>query len=249
MTRVFWEKIMKIKIRRFNQNGNEKFYEFVVNAKRKFKKDGQKKFLPANNLIKDDLLTEEIKGVLEIDTSKIFLNAFEYANYISEKLGSIDIKKYRWDEGLFNWISAALFPNFFPGVRGGADEKRIILSSLTKSKWRRHFARTFWEIFYVYKEKSLCVLYKETNNYSDELETISKSPIMFSSKGVVEAYADLFFKKTSNVEGKQKYKRGEQADFRSFIDELFQLEINLDIYRMTKDQIIKSLDQKFRDRI
>ena len=241
--------MMKLKIKRFNKNGNIEFFKFVQIAKKKFKKDKQLKFSPANNIINDNALCEDIGGSLEIDTSKKFVNAYEYAKYISEKLDAIDLAKYRWDDGLFNWICAALFPNFFPGVKGGVDEKRVFLSYLSKGKWRRHSARTLWEIYHVYKEKSLCVLYKQTNNYSDELETISKSPIMFSSKGVVEAYADLFFSKTSEDQGKQKYSRGEPADFRSFIDELFQLEINLDIYRMSKDQIIKSLDQKFQERL
>ena len=140
------------------------------------------------------------------------------------------------------------FPNFFPGVRSGVDEKRVYLSEV-KSKWRRHFSRTLWEIFYVYGDLGLCLLYKETNNFSDELETISKSPIMFSSKGIVEAYSDLYFKKKSENSGLQTYKRGEIGDFRNFIDELYQLEINLDIFRMSKNQILNKMNEKFIVRI
>lgn len=237
---------MKIKIKRFNEAGNIEFNKFVKESKKKFKKNGQKKFSPAIQLIQDKKLCEDIDGVLEIDTTKTFFNAFEYSKYISEKLNRIDIKKYRWDDGLFNWICASLFHNFFPGVRGGVDELRVFLSGTSKSKWRRNFARTFWEIYHEYKEIGLCLLYKETNNFSDELETVSKSPIMFSNKSIVEAYSDLFFKKTGSNKGEQKYKRGQVGDFRNFIDELLQLDINLDLYRMSKDQIINNLDKKFR---
>ena len=67
---------------------------------------------------------------------------------------------------------------------------------------------------------------------------------MFSSKGVVQAYSELYFKKSS-TSGEQAYKRGEVGDFRDFIEELYQIELNLDIYRMSKDQIINKLNDKF----
>ena len=235
---------MKLKIRSFNDEGNLKFKKFVIEKKKEFKSKKTKTFKVPFHLIKDKKLTNEVKDSLEIDLDKKFNNAYEYASYLNEKISNIDLKKYRWDRGLFNWISAAYFPSFFPGIRSGTDEKNRYLSE-EKGKWRRQLARTLWEIYYVYKEESLCLLYKPTNNYSDELETISKSPIMFSSKGVVQAYSELYFKKKSSTSGEQAYKRGEVGDFRDFIEELYQIELNLDIYRMSKDQIINKLNDKF----
>ena len=72
---------------------------------------------------------------------------------------------------------------------------------------------------------------------------------MFSSRGIVEAYSDLYFKQKSEDSGTQTYKRNETGDFRNFIDELYQLEINLDIFRMSKDQILNKMHEKFRARI
>ena len=235
---------MKIKIRSFNEDGNLKFKKFVIEKKKEFKSKKTKIFKTPTHLIKDKKLTNEVKNSKEIDLNKKFNNAYEYASYINERLSDVDLKRYRWDRGLFNWLSAAYFSCFFPGIRSGSDEKNRYLSE-EKGKWRRQLARTLWEIFYVYREESLCLLYKPTNNYSDELETISKSPIMFSSKGVVQAYSQLFFKKISDTSGEQAYKRGEVGDFRDFIEELYQIEMNLDIYRMSKDQIIKKLNDKF----
>ena len=240
---------MTIKIRRFNQKGNEKYADFVKKCKREFQRKEKTKFKVPTNIINSKNLTEPVSLAGEIDLNKKFENAFEYAEYINDKIRNIDLKKYRWDDGLFNWISAAFFPNFFPGIRSGIDEKRVLLSNTSKSKWRRHFARTLWEIYHVYRHQSLCLLFKETNNFSDELETISKSPIMFSSKGIVEAYSDLYFVGEEKNKGKQTYKRGEVADFRSFIDELYQFEVNLDIFRMSKDQIISKLSKPFKDRV
>ena len=235
---------MKIKIRSFNEEGNLKFKKFVIQMKKEFKSKKTKKFKIPIHLIKDKKLTTEVKNSKEIDLNRKFTNSYDYATYINEKISEIDLKRYRWDRGLFNWISAAYFSSFFPGIRSGSDEKNRYLSE-EKGKWRRQLARTLWEIYHVYKEDSLCLLYKPTNNYSDELETISKSPIMFSSKGVVQAYSQLFFNKTSENSGEQAYKRGELGDFRDFIEELYQIEMNLDIYRMSKDQIINKLNEKF----
>jgi hypothetical protein len=240
---------MTIKIRRFNQKGNEKYTDFVKKSKQEFQRKEKTKFKVPVSLINNKSLTEPVNLAGEIDVNKKFKNAFEYAEYLNDKIKNIDLQKHRWDDGLFNWISAAFFPNFFPGIRSGIDEKRVILSNTTKSKWRRHFARTLWEIYHVYQRQSLCLLFKETNNFSDELETISKSPIMFSSKGIVEAYSDLYFEEEKNCTGKQTYKRGEIADFRSFIDELYQFEVNLDIFRMSKDQIISKLSKPFKERV
>jgi hypothetical protein len=72
---------------------------------------------------------------------------------------------------------------------------------------------------------------------------------MFSSKGVFETYSDLFFKKLSDIKGEQTYKRGEKADFRSFIDELLQIELNKNVFRMTKNTILENLDPAFKNRI
>ena len=36
---------------------------------------------------------------------------------------------------------------------------------------------------------------------------------------------------------------------KNFIDELYQLELNLDIFRMSKDQIISKLNKAFNDRV
>lgn len=238
------EKIMKIKIRSFNEEGNLKFKKFVIEMKKEFKSKKTKKFKAPLHLIRDKKLTSEVKNSKEIDLNKKFINSYDYAVYINDKISNVDLKKYRWDRGLFNWISAAYFNSFFPGIRSGSDEKNRYLSA-EKGKWRRQLARTLWEIYHVYKEDSLCLLYKPTNNYSDELETISKSPIMFSSKGVVEAYSQLYFRKKSNTTGEQSYKRGEDGDFRDFIEELYQIELNLDIYRMSKEQILNKLNEKF----
>tara|TARA_B100001121_G_scaffold159401_1_gene139201 strand:- start:108 stop:827 length:720 start_codon:yes stop_codon:yes gene_type:complete len=235
---------MKIKVRSFNEEGNLKFKKFVIEMKKEFKSKKTKNFKVPLHLIKDKKLTSEVKNSKEIDLNKKFINSYDYAVYINERISNIDLKKYRWDRGLFNWISAAYFTAFFPGIRSGSDEKNRYLSE-EKGKWRRQLARTLWEIYHVYKEDSLCLLYKPTNNYSDELETISKSPIMFSSKGVVEAYSQLYFKKKSHTTGEQSYKRGEVGDFRDFIEELYQIELNLDIYRMSKDQILNKLNEKF----
>ena len=190
---------MTIKIRRFNQKGNEKYTDFVKKSKQEFQRKEKTKFKVPVSLINNKSLTEPVNLAGEIDVNKKFKNAFEYAEYLNDKIKNIDLQKHRWDDGLFNWISAAFFPNFFPGIRSGIDEKRVILSNTTKSKWRRHFARTLWEIYHVYQRQSLCLLFKETNNFSDELETISKSPIMFSSKGIVEAYSDLYFEEEKRI--------------------------------------------------
>lgn len=237
-----------IKIKKFNEKGNIQFEKFTKECKSQFNRGEKKKFLPPISLLNDSSLTESVENAMEIDISKTFVNAFDYAKYIEEKLSNINLKKYRWDRGLFNWISAALFHNFFPGVRGGKDELRVFLLE-KKGKWRRHFARTLWEIYHVYRDISLCLLYKETNNFSDELETISKSPIMFSSKGVIETYSALFFKKLDNCTGLQTYKRGEKADFRSFIDELLQIELNKNIFQMKKNKILENLDVAFQNRL
>ena len=63
---------------------------------------------------------------MEIDLDKKFNNAYEYASYLNEKILNIDLKKYRWDRGLFN-CKAAYFPSFFPGIRSGTDEKNRYL--------------------------------------------------------------------------------------------------------------------------
>ena len=59
----------------------------------------------------------------------------------------------------------------------------------------------------------------------------------------------FYFEEEKNCTGKQTYKRGEIADFRSFIDELYQFEVNLDIFRMSKDQIISKLSKPFKERV
>ena len=123
---------MTIKIRRFNQKGNQKFSEFVKNSKKEFQSKKKTKFKVPTNIINDKNLTEPVSLAGEIDIDKKFDNAFEYAVYINDKIKDIDLKKYRWDDGLFNWISAALFPNFFPGIRSGIDEKRVFLNNTSK---------------------------------------------------------------------------------------------------------------------
>ena len=137
---------MKIKIRIFNEKGNKEFEKFVKKSKKEFKKEGKRKFKSPFHLMKDPKLTEAVPLAGEIETDKTFKNAFEYSKYINESIKGIDFKKFRWNSGLFNWVCAAFFPNFFPGVRSGIDEKRVYLSNV-KSKWRRQFARTLWEIY------------------------------------------------------------------------------------------------------
>ena len=46
---------------------------------------------------------------MEIDLDKKFNNAYEHASYLNEKILNIDLKKYRWDRCLFNWVSAHIF--------------------------------------------------------------------------------------------------------------------------------------------
>ena len=223
---------MILQVRRFNEEGNDYFEKFINDKIYKNNK------IKSKELIDNENLTEIISDANKIDISKKFINAFEFGMYLKGVLEDCETNKIKWDRGLFNWLALAYFNNLFPGPRGGKKITRFFLSN-QKTFWRKHLVRMRWEMCNQFEELSACLFSKEVNNWSDLEEQVTSSPLMISSKRILETISKLYYRKINQFEGDVIFKRTDSTAIRELMQELYSLNLNFDLQRMNVNQILE----------
>lgn len=156
------------KIRYFNDEGNElfalNFYQKVNDENHKINED----------LLYDPQYTEILEGAEEIDKAKKFSTRFELGKYLYEVLKNCESDEISNNSYLWNWITLLYFKQLFPGIRGGKQDIRYILSDNPFYKYR-HLVRESWSLYNDFGEDSIALLSKEVNNGSDEIEATASN--------------------------------------------------------------------------
>ena len=144
-----------MKIRRFTDNGRQKFVLLYNQIKasvinKKSIEKGFTKNLKAQvkNLLDDKSLSEET-GIKEEIEFKNFNNSFEFGEYLNNKLKEKSFSSIAYDGNLWDWLSLYYFDIVFHPKARGYSEHRYILSEDWFTR-NRHLVRTPWYIVNIY---------------------------------------------------------------------------------------------------
>jgi len=223
---------MMLQVRKFTKEGNDYYENFVNDRINKINK------IKSKDLIENENFTEIVTNAKKIDINKKFVNAFEFGIYLKEILQDCETSKIQWDRGVFNWLALAYFNSLFPGPRGGKKITRFFLSD-QKTFWRKHLVRLRWEMCSQFGDLSSCLFSKEVNNWSDLEEQVTSSPLMISSDKILETIAKFYYRKINQFEGNVIFKRTDSTAIRELMQELYSLNLNFDLQRMTVNQILE----------
>jgi hypothetical protein len=228
-----------IVLRKFNSLGEKKFEDF-------FDKKIKNKSLaiPFKYLNSDDLTEKVNNDEIKIDLNKKFTNAFEFGKYIYNNLK--EVENLRFETGIFHWLTLAYFDKLFPGPAGGSQKIKYILAKNSPGNWKKHLVRLRWELFEIFKEKSIVYLTKAINNWSDEEESIAASPTLISSENIIDLYTKLYFRFDKNKNPIVISQRNIPGNHREFTKELSIYQLNFDIHRMSPDEILELLGKDFK---
>ena len=175
-------------VRYFNDEGNElyvmEFFQAALDEENKYKIN--------ENLLFDSKYTETLEGAKEIDKTKKFNSRFELGKYLYEVLKDCKQENLTNNSFLWNWLTLFYFNQLFPGIRGGKQDIRYILSENPFYRYR-HLVRESWSLYNDFGQDSFALLTKEVNNGSDEIEATSSNYELLNSnflKFFKELYID-----------------------------------------------------------
>ena len=251
-----------MKIRRFTDNGRQKFVLLynqikasIINNNKSIEK-GFTKNLKAQvkNLLNDKNLSEET-GITEEIEFKNFNNSFEFGEYLNNKLKEKSFSSIAYDGNLWDWLSLYYFDIVFHPKARGYSEHRYILSEDWFTR-NRHLVRTPWYIVNVYGKNGKLFLAKETYTGTDYLEQFISHRISENYTKFAEIAFNLYFDKKNNEPkpgfSKKFVKRNKQktlikGSLGRLVDKLNQYNEIYDIWEMKVTDIIQLLPKEFNE--
>jgi len=233
-------------IRRLNEEGLEKFEQFV---------DDLRNQLPVAvpSWLLDDQESSEALG-FDVDYEpRQYASRFELGTHLVEVLGDQDVQTVIGDRGFWSWIALLIFDQLCPEPANGKRKAQMPYSYVMSNKWKhrpRHAIFTTWQLVQRYGEHSRFLLSKELPVRGELIEQLMARQYFFGCEGVIQLASDLYYD-----EERQTFKVGAAARKSAgcvyrYVGWLQQLEVNYDLYSMSRQHLYDILPgefERFRD--
>lgn len=233
---------MKIPIRIFNEDGIERFREYLGELKM-----GSKDGLPEGLLTSDEYSTEN-RGGIEVE-SRHFETRREIVLYLHIKIVQLSESNVFYNRGLSSWLSAFYFDSVCPPKNDGtrnpkADPRHIMSGGGEWGGYRRHLLASPIRLYEELGDLAEIYLVGPPNEFGDVFEQLSARQEIATSKGIIEAASTMYLEK----DGKKIKKglRGKPGDHRRFAKDIIpQFQMTYDLNSMTGEEILELLPEEF----
>lgn len=234
---------MTTHIRRFNQNGIDRFRVILHRMK-----SAQTNEIP-EGLLTDGGLSEIVSIDIEIEQLK-FESKREMIGYILESISSITKTDLIYDSGMWTWLSAFYFDSVCPrrgdGTRKVGEDSRYILNPEEWNKYYRHLLASPTRLLMDLKELAAIYLDGKPDKPGDLFEQLASRQEIASCKGIIEAATILYWDNNA-----QKVKRGVRNKdgagvLRRFVQSTIpQFQMTYDLNSMNGLEIISLLPKEY----
>ena len=248
----------KMKIRKFNQEGHQKWRDYYSDVFTNIKSIAKGRISPKDIIKGYDKNLQKRYQILksdsdnfseELDKSKDFKiikfkNSFELAKSLHESLEAYDFKEIDIAE-VYDWIAMILFEQIFvPGKIQGCDINRYVCNRDFFYSFR-HLIRAPFYTYKYYKDDSLIFSYTQVYSANSFCEDYIKNSIFRESPTLASCVNELYLDKKTKLGVKGVSKGYEDGKWRDFLNKIGQLNKVKYLVGMQKEEILKLLPKRF----
>ena len=231
-----------MRIRKFNSQGNERFYELLWRMK-----SGEPISLSESTLY-DPEYTDEVDFEAEIE-NRTFESRYDMGKYLASLLPAETIVQWHSDTGLWNWFSWLWFDQLCPLKTDGSRQKiSQIYNYLLSPSWNhrpRHALRTSWMLVDRYGEKIRFMLSKPPGTRGHIIEVFLGTQFYFNCPGVVETASRLYTNSSGTTFKKGSTSRKRAGNIERYIRYLNQLDLTYDLFSIKQEVLWEMLPLEF----
>lgn len=236
-----------MELRRFNQRGMQAFRDCLAAIRNEPGSD-----LPTE-LLFDPSLTSVLSPTIDFDVPKgPFADRRIASEYLHSNLQSLEKSALEKDDGLWSWMSAALFRYLCPvssGIRVVRADYTYILDSSNLRLSTRHLLHLAWRIPIVAPQFNRLLLdtsFHSVDSFTDKIMKnlqMTRIPCIFEVLDRI--YWDINSKgRRKGVVHSSKITAGDLTH--RFPLRISQLELTYDLSSLTSDQLIELLGEEFQ---
>ncbi|MBL7086715.1 MAG: hypothetical protein ISS28_06425 [Candidatus Cloacimonetes bacterium] len=231
-----------IKPRYFNEDGINRFIEFIENSK-------ENKDTPKPNLNTDLYSTEFINDQL-IDDDRIFESRMDLGSYLYEYIDSNRLNKTKIEKNynFWTWISYIWFDQLCPIVNGKRKINEIFRYICIGSwkKYYRHLVASSYRLYTLHDDKySQIFLHTKVYTHNDYIEQLASRQDFISNTKFIKLVHKLYWdeKKMKPKVGSSDRKR--KGSLRRLLTITSQLELTYDIKNLEPEELMNLLPPEF----
>ncbi len=237
--------MMSMKVRRLNNNGIDRFREYLADLR-------SDNTLPVPEYLLDNKETSvKIAGAPAVDRPG-FATKRDAANFLVPRLESLDSPDTMNDSGLWNWLALYYFDDLCPpnsdGKRKPVADPHYILDPYNSKRRYRHLLATPYLIAKAMPDYNRIFLNAVLSKHGDLVEQTMGRLYLIRLPAIREAIDRLYFDES---EGKAKRgilpKKEKKGDLRNRLPiRIRQLRQTFDIAGLNCDQLLDLLGEEFQ---
>jgi hypothetical protein len=230
-----------VKLRKLNDEGLNEF-SFFINSLRQ----GVSVNIPTY-MLGDDRTSESIDLDLDVEVQD-FNTRYDMGLYLISLFGDEKIQALIGDRGLWSWLALLWFDQLCPKNASGQRKPSMEYNYVLSEKYNhrpRHAIYMTWQLVNRYGEDSRFMLCKGMATRGEITEQMMARQDFLSSKGVMGLASSLYFDNDAGGFKKGAAARKSAGCITRYIAWLQQLQVNYDLYSITKDELKELLPKEF----
>ena len=230
-----------MKIRKLNKSGIKEFERFIESLR-----NGGLQNTP-DYLLTDPATSESLEWDLDLDEN-LFVNRYELGVYLSEKLKDMDVQKLMGDSGFWSSLALFWFDQLCQTKADGSRKPSMVYNYILSENYNhrpRHSIFTTWQLVNLYGENSHFLLSRELPVRGELIEQLMARQYFLSCDGVMRAASKLYYDKQRKTFKKGSAGRTSAGCVYRFVNWLQQLEVNYDLFSISKADLIDLMPKEF----
>ena len=225
-----------MKLRRFTEDGHQRFREIYENIKISVIDEGWAKGYK-----------EDHKGHLKELLDKTFDTSYELGDYLCSLLSGADKSEINHDKYLWDWLSLYYFDQIIPlSGKSGYDNARIFYNDEWTVRYR-HLIRTPWYVISNFGKYAKILKNDKPFVGGDYNESFMGQPVITRIPASCEITYKLYFdeKLQKQRAGLSKQKNDKPGNIYRLFEQMKQFQCVYNMYELDADSFIKLLPNEF----
>ncbi|MGD8256111.1 MAG: hypothetical protein PVG70_00855 [Desulfobacterales bacterium] len=236
--------ISESEIRRFTDKGLDDFRNYLADLR------AGSPSPPPFHLLRNPDTSESFNSSRQVK-QRIFSTRLVLARYLEDILSGIETDGIETDVHLWSWLSLFYFDQVCPAAengirRPGRDYRHILEPGYPYG--HNHLIFGAFLVHSVYglgNELCRLLLYTSPNIESGYHHQLAQRQSIVTNRGIMAAAATLYFDYKKNKPKFGAIPKNKPGTLYRFIDVIQQLDLNYDLYSMSRDEILDLLPQEF----
>lgn len=230
-----------MRIRKLNKVGLKEFERFIENLR-----NGGLQNTPTY-LLSDPNTSDALEFDLELEES-MFSTRYELGVYLRKKLENANMHIIIGDVGLWSALALFWFDQLCPVKANGSRKPSMVYNYILSENYKhrpRHAIFTTWQLVERHAESSRFMLSRELPVRGELIEQLMARQYLLSCAGVMKAASALYYDRERKTFKKGSTARTSAGCIKRYVDWLQQIEINYDLFSISKDDLLNIMPKEF----